>query len=100
MLQACGGRLKREGFRLSTQVDISEVDGQSRRLPNDKYRVFSINGVTKKRETTQDAEIPEHHRDDTLFCGFARDPLDKKSREKEGLSDKANRHPYRFVSHD
>ncbi len=66
--------------------EISQVDEDPSGLPNDEYRIFSVNRVSEKPEATGKAEVPKGQGDHAFFLVFGNDPLEDKTAEKHCLS--------------
>ena len=77
------------GAFLVNQVKIAEIYNETSRLSENKNGVLFQYCIDEKKRAAASAEIPEGERDDAFALPFARNPLDKKSPEKEALADKA-----------
>ena len=71
------------------QVKIAEIYDETSRLSENEDGVLFQYGIDEKKRAAADAEIPEGKRNDAYALPFTRNPLDKKSPEKEALADKA-----------
>jgi len=77
------------GAFLVNQVKIAQIYDETSRLSENIDGVLSLYGIDEKKRAPADAEIPEGKRYDAYALPFTRNPLDKKSPEKEALADKA-----------
>jgi hypothetical protein len=77
------------GAFLVNQVEVPEVYDETSALSENKHGVLSHYGIDEKQHAPADAEVPEGQRHDAFALSLARNPLDKKSPEKEALADKA-----------
>ena len=62
--------------RFPEEVKISGVDKGPERLSQDKYRIFSVDGINKKGETSRNAQPPKDLGNNASFFTFTDYPLD------------------------
>jgi hypothetical protein len=78
---------------LVDEVEVSKVDDRIEKIGSDKNRVHLAKGIGQEDQSTSQAEIPEGHRDDTLFPFLRGDPLDEEPHRKHRLSNETENHP-------
>ena len=78
------------------EINISQINEQTRCLAENEHRVLSVNGVNKERDASGQGKIPECPWDDAFLLFFRSKPLDKKSHEKKELPEKAHAQPALF----
>jgi hypothetical protein len=61
------------------QDQISQVDKHTKGLAYHEDRLLAMECVDKQSHAAQQAQVPEHHRDDALACVFAAKPLHDES---------------------
>ena len=74
---------------LVNQVKITGIYDETSRLSENKNGVLFQYCIDEKKRAAASAEIPEGERDDAFALPFARNPLNKKSPEKEALAEEA-----------
>src|SRR6185436_8122386 len=75
------------------QHQVSDVDHQSRSLPDDEHRISPMDCIECGDRSADQREIPELDRNVALASPLGRDPLDDETRSENELSEEADRNP-------
>jgi hypothetical protein len=94
LFEAPGSRSSFDRLSFShDEIQIPAVDDETKALPQDKNRVFSLNRIDQQQRAPDNAQCPERFWDNGFLIDFRIDPLNQKPHGEKKLTQQANYKP-------